>query len=217
MFCNAFVLDPIPDLVFYPSAHCYMWRDDWVMHNVSEVVSHDMSPFAKDAMEKHRHGPDGWELRGRVLHRQLQAHLCGEPSVAESRWDAWLNPLFAEPLFQGIETLATEYLLVDRYRPVAGSTDFIVRYKDDPSFVLLGDLKTVSSTKAVTSRKSPLAQLGAYARMFQQWHPRIKITGCVTVISGPDKCKVRMHSPEDDCIPAWEECWGKFEAQLPAL
>ena len=62
MFCNAFVLDPIPDLVFYPSAHCYMWRDDWVMHNASEVVSHDMSPFAKDAMEKHRHGPDGWEL-----------------------------------------------------------------------------------------------------------------------------------------------------------
>ena len=211
------MLDPIPDLVHYPGAHCYMWRDDWVMHNVSEVVSHDMSPFAKDAMEKHRQGPDGWELRGRVLHRQLQAHLLGEPSVAEDRWDAWLDPLFAEPRFQGIETLATEYLLVDRYRPVAGSTDFIVRYKDDPSFVLLGDLKTVSSTKAVTSRKSPLAQLGAYARMFQKWHPRIKITGCVTVISGPDKCKVRMHSPEDDCIPAWEECWGKFEAQLPVL
>ena len=58
--------DPIPDLVFFPDAHRYMWRGDWVLHNVSEVVSHDMSPFAKDAMEKHRHGPDGWELRGRI-------------------------------------------------------------------------------------------------------------------------------------------------------
>ena len=73
----------------------------------------------------------------------------------------------------------------------------------------------VSSKKAVSSRKSPLAQLGAYARMWQQWHPKVRITECVTVISGPEKCKVRRHSPEDDCIPAWEECWGKFQALQP--
>ena len=70
-----FCAGPHTDLVFYPSAHCYMWRDDWVMHNVSEVVSHDMSPFAKDAMEKHRHGPDGWELRGRCCTVSCR-HIC---------------------------------------------------------------------------------------------------------------------------------------------
>ena len=53
------MLDPIPDLEFFKDAHRYMWRGDWVLHNVSEVVSHDMSPFAKDAIEKHRHGTDG--------------------------------------------------------------------------------------------------------------------------------------------------------------
>ena len=214
-FCNEFVQDPIPDLVFFPDAHRYMWRSDWVLHNVSEVVSHDMSPFAKDAMEKHRHGPDGWELRGRVLHRVLQAHLENQPSVHEDRWDPWIEPLLSDPLFQGIETVATEYLLVDRYRSVCGSTDFVIRHKDDPTFVILGDLKTVSSKKAVSSRKSPMAQLGAYARMWQQWHPEVRITECVTVISGPEKCKVRRHSPENDCIPAWEECWGKFQALQP--
>ena len=117
-FCNQFVLDPIPDLEFFPDAHRYMWRSDWVLHNVSEVVSHDMSPFAKDAMEKHKHGPDGWELRGRVLHRVLQAHLENQPSVHEDRWDPWIEPLLSDPLFKGIETVATEYLLVDRYRSV---------------------------------------------------------------------------------------------------
>ena len=209
------MLDPIPDLEFFPDAHRYRWRSDWVLHNVSEVVSHDLSPFAKDAMEKHRHGPDGWELRGRVLHRVLQAHLENQPSVYEDRWDPWIEPLLSDPLFQGIETLATEYLLVDRYRSVAGSCDFVIRYKDDPTFVILGDLKTVSSKKAVSSRKSPLAQLGAYARMCMQFNPKVRITECVTVISGPEKCKVRRHSPEDDCIPAWEECWGKFQALQP--
>ena len=123
--------------------------------------------------------------------------------------------MLSDPLFKGIETVATEYLLVDRYRSVCGSTDFVIRLKDDPSFVILGDLKTVSSKKAVSSRKSPLAQLGAYARMWQQWHPKVRITECVTVISGPEKCKVRRHSPEDDCIPAFEECWGKFQALQP--
>ncbi len=51
--------------------------------------------------------------------------------------------------------------------------------------------------------------------MWEQWNPNVRITECVTVISGPEKCKVRRHSPEDDCIPAWEECWGKFQALQP--
>lgn len=211
-----FLTEPIKDLLFYSEVHRYRWRNSWVLHNVSEVVGHDISPFAKAAMEKHRFGDNGWELRGLVLHRCLDAYLQGKPSVAEKRWDAWLDPLLNDPLFKGIETLATEYLLVDRYRPVAGSCDFVIRHKDDPTFVILGDLKTVSNRKAVSGRKPALAQLGAYARMWQQWNPRVRITECVTVVSGPERCKVRRHSPEDECIPAWEECWGKFDALQPA-
>ena len=60
----------------------------------------------------------------------------------EDRWDPWIEPLLSDPLFQGIETVATEYLLVDRYRSVCGSCDFVIRHKDDPTFVILGDLKT---------------------------------------------------------------------------
>ena len=215
VFCNEFVLDPIKGLEFFADAHRYRWRNNWVLHNVSEVVSHDMSPFARDAMEKYKHGPDGWLVRGDTIHRSLDRYLRGEVDLHSDKWSPWIDTLLSDQLFQGIETLATEYRVVDRYNSVGGSLDFLVRFKDDKNFVILGDLKTVSSKKAVSSRKPATAQLGAYAKFLSQFHPKLIVTECVTVVSGPEKCKVIRQSPEDDCIPAWEKCWGKFQALQP--
>ena len=166
-------------------------------------------------MEKYKHGSDGWLARGMAAHTALEAFLKNEPQVHDERWNPWLDTLLADDLFKGIEVLATEYRVVDRYNSVAGSLDFCLRYEDDPGFILVGDLKTVSSKKAVSSRKPATAQLGAYAKMLELWHPNIRITECVTVVSGPDKCKVIRQSPQDECIPAWEEAWGRFEATQP--
>ena len=111
---------------------------------------------------------------GRTLHRCLDARLNNQPFVHETRWDAWLDPLFADPLFKGIETVATEYLLVDRYRSVCGSCDFVIRHKDDPSFVILGDLKTVSSKKAVSAGSHRWLSWGPTRACGSSGIPRIK-------------------------------------------
>ena len=125
----------------------------------------------------------------------------------DDRWSPWIDALTDDTLFKGIETLATEYRVVDRYNSVAGSFDFLIS-SDAGTF--LGDLKTVSSRKAVSSRKPATAQLGAYVKMLQQWQPKLMVTQCVTVVSGPERCKVIRENPED-CINAWEEARGRFQ------
>ena len=138
-----------------------MWRGNWVLDNVSEVCSDELTPFAKQRIEETRLGPDGWELREANHPPLLGSASSDQPFVHEDRWDAWLDPLFDEPLFKGSETLATEFRLVDRYNNVAGSFDFLV--KSDAG-ITLGDLKTVGSRKAVSGRKPATRQLGAYAK-----------------------------------------------------
>ena len=207
------LLHPIKELDFFEQQHRYRWRGNWVLDNVSEVCSDELTPFAKQRIEETRHGPDGWELRGRTIHRCWEAHLTDQPFVHETRWDAWLDPLFDEPLFKGSETLATEFRLVDRYNNVAGSLDFLV---SSDAGITLGDLKTVGSRKAVSGRKPATRQLGAYAKMLGQHFGHIKIDRCVTVVSGPERCRVITEDPQE-CIEAWEEAFGVYRAKRPTF
>jgi hypothetical protein len=209
---NPLLLDPIAELDFFEEQHRYRWRGDWVLDNVSEVCSDELTPFAKKRIEETRLGPDGWELRGRTIHRCLDAQLTNQPFVHEDRWDAWLDPLLDEPMFKGIETLATEFRLVDRYNNVAGSFDFLV---SSDAGVTLGDLKTVGSRKAVSGRKPATRQLGAYAKMLSQHFGHIRIDRCVTVVSGPERCRVITEDPQE-CIEAWEEALGVYRAKQDA-
>jgi len=108
---------------------------------------------------------------------------------------------------------------MDRYKSLGGSFDFLIRLKEEglePSkqLVILGDLKTVSSKKAIAARKPATAQLGAYTQLLSTVQPSITIGMCVTVVSGPEKCKVIKQDPEE-CLAAWESCWDRFSAELP--
>ena len=207
--CNPPLLAPIAQLDFFEDQHRDRWRGEWVLDNVSDVLSDDLTPFAKAQIEKYRGGPDGWEIRGRTLHRSLDRYLRGEVDMHDDKWSDWIDPLLGDDLFKGIETLATEYRVVDRYNSVAGSFDFLI---SSDAGVTLGDLKTVSSRKAVSGRKAATCQLGAYAKMLQMWHPSISVTQCVTVVSGPERCKVIAQDPQD-CIDAWEEAFGRYRAK----
>jgi hypothetical protein len=95
----------------------------------------------------------------------------------------------------------------------------LIRLKEEglePSkqLVILGDLKTVSSKKAIAARKPATAQLGAYMSCLTLNQPSITVGMCVTVVSGPEKCKVIKQDPEE-CLEAWGEAWGKFQATQP--
>jgi len=80
--------------------------------------------------------------------------------------------------------------------------------------VILGDLKTVSSKKAIAARKPATAQLGAYMSCLAINQPSITVGMCVTVISGPEKVKCIKQDPEE-CVEAWEKAWGVFQATQP--
>ena len=212
--CNPLLLEPIPELDFFEEQHRYRWRDNWILDNVSDVLQSELNAFAKKKIEETKHGEDGWFARGRTIHRSLDRYLRGEVDMHDDKWSDWIDALLDNQLFQGIETLATEFRVVDRFNSVAGSFDFLIKQKD--GMTILGDLKSVSSAKAVSSRKPATGQCGAYVKMLQQHYPRTVVSQCVTVISGPGKVKVVREEPED-CINAWEEAYGRHQAKYAAF
>ena len=185
---------------------------EWVLDNVSEVCSDELTPFAKQRIEETKFGPDGWLLRGQTIHRCWEANLLNQPFVL-NRWDAWLDPLFDEPLFKGSETLATEFRLVDRYNNVAGSFDFLI--KSDAGITL---------EEGSQDGGIPQGRLGAQAcnpaaegQMLGQHFPKIRIDRCVTVVGGPERCRVITEDPQE-CVEAWEEAFfGVYRAKRPSF
>ena len=206
---NPSMLDPIPELEFYKEQHRYRLRNQWLAHNVSDVLAFDMEPFKQAMIDKYKDGPDGWAIRGDSIHSWLDQHLKNEnPSVPE-KWAPWIDALLDQEFFNGAEVLATEYRVVDPYKSCAGSFDFLIE-KD--GYIQIGDLKTVSSKRSVAARKPATAQLGAYASMLsrQGVFPDIG----VTLVVGPEKVKLIKQSI-GTCLEAWDEAWGKFQATQP--
>jgi len=208
------LLKPIPELDYFEEAHRYRWRGNWILDNASDVLQGELNSFAKKKIEETKHGENGWLARGRTIHRSLDRYLRGEVDMHDDKWSDWIDALLDNELFQGIETLATEFRVVDRYNSVAGSFDFLIKQKD--GMTVLGDLKTVSSAKAVSGRKPATGQCGAYVKMLQQHYPRIVVSQCVTVVSGPGKVKVIRENPED-CVNVWEEAYGLHLAKYAAF
>lgn len=214
---NPFVrqlLDPVPGLEFYGDPHHrYRYLGEWLPYNVSSVLSFDMSSTQRAAIERTKDGPDGWAERGSTIHRVLcDEFLLGHGSVYDEKWAPWIEPLLDEPLFKGVETLATEYAVCDKIKRVGGSLDFLLRVPDDKR-VILGDLKTVSSKKGVSSRRPATAQLQAYRSFLAVHHPLLVVTDLVTVVCGPDKTRIINSDPEG--WEEWEDAWGRFNATLP--
>ena len=208
------VLDPIPDLTFLEASHSYQYKGNWLAATVSQVTSAELTPIQRASIERYRQGPDGWEARGNAVHKCLEQHLLGNPQVYDDKWAPWVETMLSDDFFSNVTTLASEYAVVLNAgsQHVGGTVDFILAYEDDPTFVILGDLKTVSSAKGVASRKKATEQLGGYALALEQ--AGIFVTQCVTAVSGPGKFKVKEQTP-DECITAWREAWGRYEALQP--
>ena len=207
------LLDPVPGLEFFRLQHRYRLFGEWLPYNVSTVLSFNMSPTQRAAIERTKDGPDGWAERGRTIHRVLcDEFLLGQGSIYDDKWAPWIEPLLDEPLFKGVETLATEYAVCDKIKRIGGSLDFLLRVPDD-NRVILGDLKTVSSKKGVSSRRPATAQLQAYRSFLAVHHPSLVVTDLVTVVCGPERTRIINSDPEG--WQEWENAWGVFNATIP--
>ena len=210
------MLSPIPELLLDETYHRYSYRGELLARSVSEVVGYQLTDIQRAGMERYKNGPRGWAARGAAIHKVLEHHLKGEPCVHDEMWEPWIEPLLNEALFNRIQLHACEYRLVDEARSMGGSFDFLVELDEPGSsgLMVLGDLKTVSSAQALKRRKPATAQLGAYLGMLQQHHPDLRVDQCVTVVSGPEGCRVIREDPED-CRAAWEDIWARYELDQP--
>ena len=210
------MLSPIPELLLDETYHRYSYRGELLARSVSEVVGYQLTDIQRAGMERYKNGPKGWAARGAAIHKVLEHHLKGEPCVHDEMWEPWIEPLLDEALFNRIQLHACEYRLVDEARSMGGSFDFLVELDEPGSsgLMVLGDLKTVSSAPALKRRKPATAQLGAYLGMLQQHHPDLRVDQCVTVVSGPEGCRVIREDPED-CRAAWEDIWARYELDQP--
>ena len=203
------MLDPVPELEFFKIPHRYRFCGEWLAHSVSDVLDIELTPFKRAMIDKYKDGPDGWAIRGDTIHEWLDGFLKGDTLQVPEKWNEWIDALLREDFFDDAEVMATEYRVVDPGRSCAGSFDFLLK-KD--GYIQIGDLKTVSSKKAVATRKPATAQLGAYASMLsrQGIYPDIG----VTLVVGPEKVKL-IEQSVGTCLEAWEEAWDKFQVTQP--
>jgi hypothetical protein len=208
------LLPSIEGLWMEPGAHRYCFRGDWLPFSVTGIVS-DLSPKAREQIERTKEGPDGWAIRGSSIHKILERYLLGIASdglqgvIYDDRWAPWAEPLLDHWLFRDCTVLAVEMALCDPLKRVGGSFDFLVRTAEGQT--ILGDLKTVTTAAALKSRKPATAQLGAYASMVCWWWPTITIDRCATLVAAPGECELKVQDPAE-CMAAWQEAWEKHQA-----
>jgi hypothetical protein len=200
------MLEPIEGLEFHEDIHRYRYRNDWMLHSVTGVLSFDMSPLVQARIDATRDGPDGWALRGLTIHNALEQHLLGAAEVNPGRYEKWIDPLLDNWLVADTTPIAVEYRMCDPKISLGGSFDFLIEHKGKK---ILGDLKTVSTASAVQTRKPANAQLGGYLHMLSVHHPRLWIDRCVTLVCGPGASKVLSSDPME-CSEAWDDAWGRY-------
>lgn len=207
------MLKSVPQLYFDEAKHRYAYRGTWLQNSVTRIIS-DLTPEAKAQIDATKGGPDGWEARGNAVHKALEQHLLFSAGVSkqgvvmDEKWSEWIDPLLDHWLWEGCVVEAVELRLCDESLSLGGSFDFLISDRDGRR--VLGDLKTVRTKKAVDSRKSAAAQLGAYVCLLNKSH-RTYVDKCVTIIAGPGKTRLITEEP-DHCVAEWMKCWDRFNA-----
>jgi hypothetical protein len=191
------MIDEVPGLEFFSIPHRYRYKGQWVPHSVTQVLGFDMSPSKRQAIDRTKDGPDGWEVRGNTCHKALDEYLRsmklqnGHGVIYEDRWADWIDPLLDHPIFKGVEVLATEYAVYVKQKNCAGSTK-----------------------KALAARRPAHAQLAAYQSMLASAHRTLVVTDLVTVVCGPGETRI-LYTDVETAWTHWDEAWGRYSVTLP--
>ncbi|MCP9819827.1 hypothetical protein KBZ18_10015 [Synechococcus sp. Cruz-9H2] len=166
-----------------------------------------------------------WEPRGNTCHAALQHfahHRWSGPAALQPEgadWDRpldpleptygaysdWIKPLLAQPIWEHVEVVASELMLYDLERNVAGTLDLILRFPDGSYGV--ADLKSLSEKGRKYDTRP---QLGAGVVM-AQLHYGLPFSRCLTIWAGPGQCEIQTHRAED-CADRWLRAFCRYEA-----
>ena len=210
------VIESDPLIHFDEARHAYAYDGTWLTTSVTRVIS-DLTPEAKAQIEATKGGPDGWQIRGDTVHRALEEFLLHKAGVRkdcivyDEKCATWIDGMLDHWLWEDCIVEAVELRLCDPEKSLGGSFDFLISNKQGE--LTIGDLKTVRTKKAVESRKSAAAQLGAYVYLLNKSHG-LYISKCITLVAGPGKTRLITEDP-DHCVAEWEEALSTFNARQP--
>ena len=191
-----------------------MYKAEWLARTVTGVVGAKLSPDVLANIMRYKDGPKGWAARGQQIHNALEGYLKGEPIEFAEHWTDWVDPMLDCELFRDAKVIATEYRLCDVKKSMGGSFDFLL--KTSTGEIVLGDLKTVGSKSKARTREPATDQLGGYLAMLIDHHPAVHVNKCVTVVAGPNECRVIRQDP-DECIDAWLDSWDRYKFEQEEL
>ena len=202
------MLPPIPELHFDEESHRYQYDGKWLPLSPTQVLSFDLDEQAKAVIQETKEGEMGWCNRGNTLHGCLEQFLLGAAELDPGPFAEWWEPLKSCWLWEDVTVMGVELRMTDKKR-IGGSCDFLIKLPSGE--ICLGDLKSVSSLKAVDRRKPATEQLGAYLHLLSKSYPHVMVDKVATVIAGPGKTKVIPGDPAEAWI-AWEDAMSRYQA-----
>ncbi len=196
-------------------------RDHWFPVSITGVIARTCK--SEDALAWIEAWREVWEPRGNTCHAALQhfaLHSWGAPrqlwpagldaSEPVQPWGprygaygAWIAPLLAEPLWSHVRVVATELMLYDLERNVAGTLDLLLRFPDGSYGI--ADLKSLSEAGRPYDTRP---QLGAGILMAEQ-HYGLRISRGLTIWAAPGHCRIQTH-PAGECRSRWLRVFSQY-------
>jgi len=199
-------LQPLP-IYRDEEKHKYCWEPtgEWLSYSTTQACN-NKTPEALANIERYRHGPNGWEIRGKTVHHCLEQRMLGYPDADAGDFNEWVEPLLNHPFFENFEPFAVEYMLCDLQKSLGGQLD-LLGYDHESNRLMLIDLKSQSKSGRTYSTN---AQLGSYVEALDKHHG-LEIDVCKTVWAKPGKTKIGDDQPVNECLDAWHKAWERFE------
>jgi hypothetical protein len=196
-------------------------RDHWFPVSITGVIARVCKN--EEALAWIEAWREVWEPRGNTCHAALQHFALHRWQAPRHLWpvglDAsapvdphgpiygpygdWIAPLLAEPLWAHVQVVATELMLYDLERNVAGTLDLLLRFPDGSYGV--ADLKSLSEQGRKYDTR---AQLGAGIAMAER-HYGLPMRRALTIWAAPGACEIRTHTAEE-CRRRWDQVFASY-------
>jgi len=219
----------VPGIKHYEQSG-YFYNDQPIAHRISEVIT---SKPERDTFQRLRNGEFGEDKQVNLLcsiERGLKAHAFldhyhrGRSFNATPYQELCANLLTLD-LWDEWEVVASEYMLVDLRRSIAGTCDMILRHKVEKDRYAIADLKTKSpaykkdGSPKIPNKKNYSAQLGGYINLLNLTWPELKVEDCFVIYANDLMAEIHTYYGRNyynyiDCIETYEGCRAAFFKEM---
>lgn len=203
---------PLLPIEFDVTAHRYTWQPtgERMMLSVTKVLSASKDARTLRVFDKTK---SVWAPRGTYVHAALEQFLKGTPAekLVGKKYDEYVRPLLAYPMWENFEPIALEYRVCDLKRNIGGSLD-VLGYDHMMDRMVLLDLKTLGKGQPYSTD----AQLGGYLSMLIDHH-KLVVDECLTMWASAGEAHLGECQPPTRCLGAWEDAYDLWKMKQEEL